>query len=323
MGRELRLISWNVKGLNNIVKRNKVLAHLRLHKAEIAFLQETHLHNRNHPYLNQKWNGQFFHSSFQAKARGVAILIDKNVPFTPNNIIADKNGRYIIVTGTLCKKNLILANFYAPNFDDITFFLNISLLPDLNSHSLILGGDFNCCLDASLDRSSSKLGAPSRSSKYLNNFFSDNGLSDIWRFLNPQKREYSFFSNVHHSYSRIDYFVLDNALISDVCYCAYQSIIISDHAPLVLDLKFSNLPSLRRSWRLNTSLLADDDFVGFISDQISFFLSVNISPDVSNIIVWDALKAYIRGQIISYNAIRKRKLKEKQISLADEIKKNS
>lgn len=288
------------------MKRNKILAHLRLHKADIAFLQETHLHNRNHPYLNQKWNGQFFHSSFQAKARGVAILIDKNVPFTPNNIIADKNGRSIIVTGTLCKKNLIQANFYAPNFDDITFFLNISLLPDLNSHSLILGGDFNCCLDAILDRSSSKLYAL----RYL-------------AFSKPAKKRILLFLNVHYSYSRIDYFVLDNALISNVCYCAYQSIILSDHAPLILDLKFSNLPSLRRSWQLNTSLLADDDFVGFISDQISLFLSVNVSPDLSNIIVWDALKAYIRGQIISYNAIRKRKLKEKQISLADEIKKNS
>ncbi len=97
------------------------------------------------------------------KARGVAILIDKNVPFVPNDIISDKNGRYIIVSGTLCNKNLILANFYAPNFDDVSFFKHaLSLLPDLNSHSLILGGDFNCCLDPVLDRSSSKPRVPSK-----------------------------------------------------------------------------------------------------------------------------------------------------------------
>ncbi len=195
----------------------------------------------------------------------------------------------------------------------------LSLLPDLNSHSLILGGDFNCCLDPVLDRSSSKPRAPSKSSIYLKSFFSEYGLSDAWRFLNPKKREYSFFSNVHHSYSRIDYFILDNALISRVQSCAYQCIIISDRDPLILDLTFVNLSSHRRNLHFNTSLLADENFISFIADQISFFLSVNKSPDVSDSVVWEALKAYIRGQIISYATTKRKKSKEKQISLANEI----
>lgn len=101
MGRELRFLSWNVKGLNHPVKRNRVLAHLRQLKAEVAFLQETHLRTVDHNHLNHGWKGQIFHSSFQAKARGVAILINTNVPFVPKDIISDKNGRYIIVVGTL------------------------------------------------------------------------------------------------------------------------------------------------------------------------------------------------------------------------------
>ncbi len=139
-----------------------------------------------------------------------------------------------------------------------------------------------------------------KSSIYLKSFFSEYGLSDAWRFLNPKKREYSFFSNVHHSYSRIDYF-------------------ISDHAPLILDLTFVNLSSHRRNWHFNTSLLADENFISFIADQISFFLSVNKSPDVSDSVVWEALKAYIRGQIISYATTKRKKSQEKQISLANEI----
>ncbi len=78
MGRELRFMSWNVKGLNHLVKRNRVLAHLRQLKVEVAFLQETHLRSTDQSRLNCRWNGQIFHSSFQGKARGVAILIDKN-----------------------------------------------------------------------------------------------------------------------------------------------------------------------------------------------------------------------------------------------------
>lgn len=128
MGRELRFLSWNVKGLNHPVKRNRVLAHLRQLKAEVAFLQETHLRIADHNHLNNGWKGQIFHSSFQARARGVAILINMNVPFISNYIISDKNARYIVVVGTLCNKNVTLANFYAPNFDDVGFLNILSLL---------------------------------------------------------------------------------------------------------------------------------------------------------------------------------------------------
>lgn len=96
-------------------------------------------------------------------------------------------------------------------------------------------------------------------------------------FVSEKKESILFFSNVHHSYSRIDYFVLDNGLNPRVQSCAYQSFIISDHAPLTLDLTFPNLPSPRRNWHFNTSLLADDNFVSFVADQIPFFLSVNKS----------------------------------------------
>lgn len=84
-------------------------------------------------------------------------------------------------------------------------------------------------------------------------------------------------------------------------------------------MTFLNLPSPRRNCRFNSSLLADESFVSFAADQIYFFLSVNKSDKVSDSIVWEALKAYMRGQIISYDANKRRLSKEKQNSLADEI----
>uniref|UniRef100_A0A8C9YKI4 Endonuclease/exonuclease/phosphatase domain-containing protein n=1 Tax=Sander lucioperca TaxID=283035 RepID=A0A8C9YKI4_SANLU len=136
---ELRFLSWNVKGLNHPVKRNRVLAHLRQLKAGVAFLQETHLCIADHNHLNRGWKGQIFHSSFQARARGVAILIYNTKPFVPKDIISDKNGRYIVVVGTLCNKNVTLANFYAPNFDDVKLLYRTMLL-------LLLICPFQICL---------------------------------------------------------------------------------------------------------------------------------------------------------------------------------
>lgn len=39
-----------------------------------------------------------------------------------------------------------------------------------------------------------------------------------------------------------------------------------------------------------------------IAAQIDDFLQMNVPPDVSYSTVWEALKAYLRGQIISYAA---------------------
>ena len=37
---QVKLISWNVRGLNGPVKRAKVFQHLKLHRADIVFLPE-------------------------------------------------------------------------------------------------------------------------------------------------------------------------------------------------------------------------------------------------------------------------------------------
>lgn len=108
MACSLDIITWNVKGLNHPVKRKKALTHLKNMGAGIAFIQETHLKTLDIARLKCGWVGQLFHSTFQGKARGVAILINKS----------DPNGRYIIVTGLLYNLNVILANIYAPNCDD-------------------------------------------------------------------------------------------------------------------------------------------------------------------------------------------------------------
>ena len=74
------IITWSVRGLNHPVKRKKALTHLRNLSAGIAFIQETHFKNSDNARLKCGWVGQLFHSTFQGRARGVAILIKKESP---------------------------------------------------------------------------------------------------------------------------------------------------------------------------------------------------------------------------------------------------
>ncbi len=144
----LRFVSWNVKGINGPVKRGRVFSHLKHLRTEIAFLQETHLITKDHHRLKASWVGQSFHSNFSSKVRGTAILIHKKIQFCPTNVIADHQGWFVIVSGSLVNVPVVLVNLYAPNWDDEAFIRKVtSLLPDLTSHHLILGGDLNCTIN--------------------------------------------------------------------------------------------------------------------------------------------------------------------------------
>ena len=151
LDRLLKIVSWNVKGLNHPVKRRRVFSHIKQFKPAFIFLQQTHIRGSDNTRL-------MFDPSDDS------ILVDQNIPFVHRNVISYTNGHFIIVSGKLYSTMMVLANVYAPNVDDVgsleRFF---SSLPDLSSHSLILGGDFNCWFDPVLDRSSPNPDSISRS----------------------------------------------------------------------------------------------------------------------------------------------------------------
>lgn len=213
-GGDINFVSFNCKGLNNPIKCSKVLHHLSQSDAHVVYLQETHLRVRDQHRLRGGWVGQMFHSSFSGKSRGVTILLHKSFPFVHSKVISDSSGRFVIITGQMYDVSIVLANLYAPNWDDESFFkCFFSTLSEFSSHYLILGGDFNCCLNPQLDRSSSNSSPLSKSTKVIQLFMKEFFVSDAWQFLNPSCRQYSFFSHVHHTFTRIDYFLLDNRLL--------------------------------------------------------------------------------------------------------------
>lgn len=58
----LKLISWNVKGLNSPIKRQRVLSHLAKLNADIVLLQETHLTDVESLKLKRGWVGEVYFS---------------------------------------------------------------------------------------------------------------------------------------------------------------------------------------------------------------------------------------------------------------------
>lgn len=319
-GGSIRFLSWNIKGINGPVKRARIFAHLKHLNTDIAFLQETHLTMKDQVRLKKSWVGQVFHSKFNSKTRGTAILIHKKIQFKAVDVISDPQGRYIMVSGSLSHTPVLLANIYAPNWDDKGFIDRIiSSLPNLTSHRLILGGDMNCVMDPTLDRSSSKQRPPSRMAKALSMFMKQVGCIDPWRFLYPTSKEYSFFSHVHQTYSRIDYFFIDGPLLPSVKNVEYSAIVESDHAPLILDLSFALFHNTRSPWRLNSTLLGDECFCKMVSTAIDNYIETNKTDSISPKLLWETLKAVIRGEIISYCSLQNKLRRQKQEQLIQSI----
>uniref|UniRef100_H3AQ15 exodeoxyribonuclease III n=1 Tax=Latimeria chalumnae TaxID=7897 RepID=H3AQ15_LATCH len=150
----LTYICWNINEINHPIKRKRILSFLKAHQVHVAMLQETHLTQVEHDKLRRDWVGQCFYSSFSSKARGVAILIRKNLPLQCLSQVTDPAGHFVVVHGRWGAKPITFASMYAPNIDDPlviqNFFLQLAQFPS----PWVIGGDFNRPLNTVMDRSS-------------------------------------------------------------------------------------------------------------------------------------------------------------------------
>ncbi len=212
----------------------------------------------------------------------------RNVQFVEEAIIKDRNGWYIIIQGELFNMSVVLANMYTPNWNNVQFFSDLfSLLPNLGMHNLILGGD--CILHPTLDCSSPTATTINKSAQRINSFLQAYGVYDPWRFKYLSSKQFSFYSLVHQTYSRIDYFPLDSKLLPLITQVEYDSIVISDHRPVLLRLRFPENSLPQATWHFTPRLLADEDFIKYIEAQINLLLEINESPEISYITLWETL----------------------------------
>ena len=137
-------------------------------------MQETHLKEIDSVRLKKSWVRKIYLSTFSSKSSGVAILLHRDIPFVHVKTIFDSTGRFIAVMGHIFDVKVTLANVYAPNWNDESCFKQVfSMLTDLSMYDLILGGDFNCWMNPSLDRSSPTSAAQSKSNKVIQAFMKE------------------------------------------------------------------------------------------------------------------------------------------------------
>lgn len=84
---------------------------------------------------------------------------------------------------------------------------------------VIIVGDFIQVMDGMIDRSRPSGKSSPKDRVSIKMLAEDLSLVDIWRLVNPRKREYTFYSHCHKSHSRIDFFLISNTLVDSVVDC--------------------------------------------------------------------------------------------------------
>ncbi len=218
----LRISTFNCRGLGESNKRNIVLNWLKRSYSGIIFLQETHSTKANENYWFDIWEGTIEYCHGKSSARGVAILISPSVDIVINEIIRDTTSRFILLDTTFNDQNLILTNIYAPTKDKIElqkefFHFVHNILSEYSDKNIILGGDFNVCINPNIDKKGGSKETVSQCSEYIQLMMDEYNLIDVWRCLNPNTHRYTRREMCRNGLvqSRLDYWLVSNHILYD------------------------------------------------------------------------------------------------------------
>uniref|UniRef100_A0A8C0RWL1 RNA-directed DNA polymerase n=1 Tax=Canis lupus familiaris TaxID=9615 RepID=A0A8C0RWL1_CANLF len=297
----LSIVTLNVNGLNDPIKRRRVSDWIKKQDPSICCLQETHFRQKDTYSLKIKGWRTIYHSNGPQKKAGVAILISDKLKFTPKTVVRDEEGHYIILKGSIQQEDLTILNIYAPNVGAAKYInqLLTKVKKYLDNNTLILG-DFNLALSI-LDRSSKH--NISKETRALNDTLDQMDFTDIYRTLHPNSTEYTFFSSAHGTFSRIDHILGHKSGLNRYQKIGSVPCIFSDHNALKLELNHNKkFGRTSNTWRLRTILLKDERVNQEIKEELKRFMETNENEDTTVQNLWDAAKAVLRGKYIAIQA---------------------
>ena len=250
----LKFVSWNVNGIRACVGKDFLTSFIAL-DADIFCLQETKLQegqiSLDLPGYYQYWNYA------EKKGYSGTAIFTKAEPISVTYGISspehDCEGRAI----TLEFPDFYFLTFYVPNAQDELKRLDYRMdwedkvrayVSKLNEKKpVVFCGDLNVAHEEiDLKNPKPNVGKPGFSNEERSKFSEllDAGFTDSFRYLYPDKIEYSWWSYRHNARAnnagwRIDYFVVSNDAKDKIKDAKIHTDIFgSDHCPVELDIDF-------------------------------------------------------------------------------------
>ena len=117
-------------------------------------------------------------------------------------------------------------------------------------------------------------------------------LTDIYRAFHPKEAKYTFFSNTHGTFSKIDHMTGHKTSLNKFKKIEIISSIFSDHKELKLETNLKEInPKHSKTWRLNSMLLNNEWVKNEIREEIKKILETNENELTTIQNQWDIAKA--------------------------------
>ena len=198
----------------------------------ICCLQETHFRAKDTYRLKVRRWKKIFHANGNDKKARVAILIPD---FKTKTVTRRKEGHYIMIKGSIQEEdnhlNVYAANVGAPQY--IRQMLT-TMKGEIDSNTIIVG-DFSTPITPIGRSSKQKI---NKETQVLNDTIDQKDLIDIYRTFHPKTVDYTFFSSVHRTFSRIDHILGHKSSLSKFKKIEIISSIFSDHNTMRLEINY-------------------------------------------------------------------------------------
>ena len=232
----MKIVSWNVNSVRARIVN--VIDYLKLSNPDLIMLQEIKTEEKNFPFEDFKKIGYESYVFGQKSYNGVALISKKKIENIKKDFFKDekKQSRSISCDIKIGKKTVKIINIYVPNGNPVDTekyiykknwlnkFVKLSKKTLETNSNIIIGGDFNIIpeeidvYDHSryVNDALFKIEIRKKFRELLNI-----GFVDIYRYINKNKQEYTFWDYFAGSWQknlgmRIDHFLISTNILEKI-----------------------------------------------------------------------------------------------------------
>ena len=185
------VMTLNVRGLRNPVKRRSIFCFPKDQNCEAYLLQETYSELSDESIWRSEWGGVIFFSHGSTHSKGVCILMNPSLNCDFDNLQKDQNGRIVSVDLSLSGSKFSLCNIYVRNDQrkqqEFLHDFSAYLMSNTDTERLIVGGDWNITLQ-SIDKKGGTSWKSTTAREKLLTMMNEFALVDIFRERNQHKK---------------------------------------------------------------------------------------------------------------------------------------
>ena len=302
---------------------------------DVVFLQETYSCVQNLKSWEAELGGKMIGSHGTSHSRGVMILFKSKLDVNIEQIISDKNHRYILAEALVEGEKFVFLNIYPPNdqTQQVQFLrgLSNSVLNKYAGERIVLGGDLNCVMNEIDKRSGRSFEQKKTVIQEMKTLMGTHNLIDTWSCKHPNKQAFTWNNSSKKIYCRLDYLFISKSMESAIQNANIVPNIFSDHSAITLSMSLESNETKRGPgfWKFNNSLLTDKSYTEMITKQIPEFISKYCNLNDKGLF-WEMIKMEIRPSTIIFpkNKAKQKRNEEKLLlmrlnQLQEKLRSNS